>query len=395
VQWSGYGDLALGAVRSHGLRSGLSALGIAIGIAAVILLTSISEGTRRFLLHEFTQFGTNILSIYPGRTETRGMPGAFGGTTHKLTIDDSEALKRVPGVEEVVPVAYGQARVEGNGRGRSVYVYGVTSQAPEAWKLEIGQGTFLPPGDPRRGALVAVLGARLKRELFGDANALGQFVRAAGSRLRVIGVMAPKGRMLDFDVDDAAYVHVATAMQMFNLDEVQEVDVLFTSERITDRVAEGIRRLLIDRHGGKEDFTIITQTAMLDALNNVMDLITFSIGAVAGISLLVGAIGVFTMMWIAVGERVSEIGLLPRREVGGLFLLEALGLSLLGGIAGLGGGLGIAWLLREFVPGLPVHPTASYVAVAFLVSFATGVGAGVAPARRAASLDPVEALRSE
>jgi putative ABC transport system permease protein len=235
VQWSGYGDLALGAVRSHGLRSGLSALGIAIGIAAVILLTSISEGTRRFLLHEFTQFGTNILSIYPGRTETRGMPGAFGGTTHKLTIDDSEALKRVPGVEEVVPVAYGQARVEGNGRGRSVYVYGVTSQAPEAWKLEIGQGTFLPPGDPRRGALVAVLGARLKRELFGDANALGQFVRAAGSRLRVIGVMAPKGRMLDFDVDDAAYVHVATAMQMFNLDEVQEVDVLFTSERITAR----------------------------------------------------------------------------------------------------------------------------------------------------------------
>jgi putative ABC transport system permease protein len=121
---------------------------------------------------------------------------------------------------------------------------------------------------------------------------------------------------------------------------------------------------------------------------------------VAGISLLVGAIGVFTMMWIAVGERVSEIGLLramggTRREVGGLFLLEALGLSLLGGIAGLGGGLGIAWLLREFVPGLPVHPTASYVAVAFLVSFATGVGAGVAPARRAASLDPVEALRSE
>ena len=170
-----------------------------------------------------------------------GLPGVLGGTTHKLTLDDAEALERLPSVQKVVPLAFGQARVEGNGRGRSVFIYGVTSDVPEVWKFEVGQGSFLPPGDPRRGSAVAVLGPKLKRELFGEENALGEFVRIAGTRLRVIGVMAPKGRILGFDIDDAAYVPVTTAMQMFNLDELQEIDVLFAHEGLTQRVEAGIR----------------------------------------------------------------------------------------------------------------------------------------------------------
>ena len=187
------GLVALGALRGHRLRSFLSMLGIAIGIAAVVLLTSIGEGTRRFLISEFTQFGTNIMAINPGKTETVGIPGIFGGTTHKLTIDDAEAVERLPGIMKVVPVAMGQARVEGNARGRSVFIYGVTSDVPDVWKFEVGQGAFLPPGDPRRGTNMTVLGPKLKRELFGEENALGRFVRIAGFRLRVTGVMAPKG----------------------------------------------------------------------------------------------------------------------------------------------------------------------------------------------------------
>ena len=157
----GPGDVVnavLGSLRSQRLRSFLSMLGIAIGIAAVILLTSIGEGTRRYILSEFTQFGTNLLSVNPGKTETIGIPGVFGGTTHKLTIDDAEAIGRLPSVEKVVPVAMGQARVEGNGRGRSVFVYGVTSDVPEVWKFQVRQGSFIPPGDPRRGANVALHG---------------------------------------------------------------------------------------------------------------------------------------------------------------------------------------------------------------------------------------------
>jgi putative ABC transport system permease protein len=396
-------DLALlgvGAVRSHRLRSYLSMLGIAIGVTAVILLTSIGEGTRRYLIAEFTQFGTNVLQVNPGKTETMGIPGVLGGTTHKLSIDDAEALRRVPGVREVAPLAMGQARVEARGRGRSVFIYGATSEFREVLKFEVGQGSFLPAGDPRRGSMVAVLGPKLKRELFGDENALGEFVRIAGFRLRVIGVMAPKGRILGFDIDDAAYVPVKTVMQMFNLDELIEIDVLFSHEGLTEQVADAVGQTLASRHAGKEDFTITTQTAMLEVFGNIMNVITAAVGAIGGISLLVGAIGILTMMWIAVNERVGEIGLMralgaTQQQVQRLFLLEAVILTVFGGLCGIGAGLGIAVVLRLLVPGMPVYTPPAYIAAALLVSLVTGLGAGVVPARRAARLHPIDALRAE
>jgi len=397
---AGFIELGVGAVRSHRLRSLLAILGIAIGISAVIILTSIGEGTRRYLLKEFTQFGTNVLAINPGKVETGGIPGIFGGTTHKLTLEDAEAIRRVPDVKAVAPMAMGQARVEGNGRGRSVFIYGTTADLPEVLKFEIGVGSFLPPGDPRRGAMVAVLGPKLKRELFGEENALGAFVRIADFRLRVIGVMKPKGRILGFDIDDAAYVPVATTMRMFNLEELVEIDVSFAHEGLSEVVADRVSRVLIDRHGGKEDFTLMTQTEMLKVFGRVMDMITAAVAAIAGISLLVGAIGVFTMMWITVGERVSEIGLLravgaTAGEVHGLFLLEAVVLTLFGGLVGVLFGVGVALLARLFAPGLPIYTPLEYVGAALLVSALTGLVAGVLPARRAAALDPVAALRAE
>lgn len=400
MEAAGFVELGVGAVRSHRLRSFLAILGIAIGISAVIILTSIGEGTRRYLLKEFTQFGTNVLAINPGKVETAGIPGVFGGSTQKLTLDDAEAIRRVPDVQAVAPLAMGQARVEGNGRGRSVFIYGATSEFPEVLKFQVGRGSFLPPGDPRRGAMVTVLGPKLKRELFGEENALGAFVRVADFRLRVIGIMAPKGRILGFDIDDAAYVPVATAMRMFNLDELQEIDVSFTHEGLSETVAERVRALLTERHAGKEDFSLMTQTEMLRVFGRVMDMITTAVAAIAGISLLVGAIGVFTMMWITVGERVGEIGLLraigaTANEVHGLFLLEAVVLTVIGGALGVAFGVGVALLARLLVPGLPIYTPLEYVAAALGVSALTGVIAGVLPARRAASLDPVAALRAE
>jgi putative ABC transport system permease protein len=294
----------------------------------------------------------------------------------------------------------GQARVEGAGRGRSVFINGTTAELPTVWNFEVGQGQYLPPGDPRRGGSVAVLGPRLKRELFEEENALGEFVRVAGTRFRVIGVMAPKGRMLGFDLDDAAYVPLATAMQIFNLDELNEIDVAFAHEGMTDQVVRAVKALLTDRHGGNEDFTITTQTAMLEVFGKVMDVITLSVAIIAGISLLVGAIGIFTMMWISVGERVSEIGLMralgaTAEQVHRLFLLEALLLTLMGGLVGLCIGLGGAALLRAWVEGLPVYTPSEYIVAAIGMSLVTGLISGVGPARRAASLEPVEALRTE
>ena len=392
--------LALSALRSHRLRTALSMLGIAIGICTVILLTSIGEGTRLFVINQFTQFGTNIIAINPGKQETIGIPGILGGTTHKLTLDDAEAIQRLPGVDFVAPFAFGAARVEGNARGRSVYVYGCTASFPEVFKFAVRQGRFLPPGDPRRGAAVAVLGPTLKRELFGDAQALGEVVRIGGQRFRIIGIMEPKGDVMGFDLDDTVFVPVSRAMKLFNLDELIEIDAHFSHAGLEQQVETDIRRLLTERHNGKEDFSITTQTQMLEVFGNIMNVITIGVMAIAGISLLVGSIGILTIMWITVGERTSEIGLLKALGATGvqiqtLFLAEAVTLATIGGAAGIGIGMGLAWALQLAVPGLPVETPLQFVLIALVVSLATGLISGVLPARRAAALDPIDALRAE
>lgn len=390
--------LASGALAAHRLRSSLSALGIAIGIASVILLTSIGEGTRRYIIRQFSQFGANLLAVTPGKAKTLGIPGAFGGTTHFLTIDDAEALRRIAGVEKVVPVTYGTARVKARGRGRSVMVYGVTPDIPQAWRFRLRQGSFWPPGDPRRGPPLAVLGPTLARALFGKESPLGKFVRIGGVRFRVVGLMEPKGRILGFDIDDAAYIPVGRALRLFDLPELNEIDISYAHAGLAARVQEDVRRVLTARHGGTEDFTIVTQDAMLEVFNKVLGVVTMAVGAIAGISLLVGAIGILTTMWIAVGERIGEIGLAraigaSRSQVSALFLAESAALATLGGAVGAAAGLGLCPVLRLAVPGLPVETPLTYVLAAIAVSFATGVASGVLPARRAARLDPIEALR--
>jgi putative ABC transport system permease protein len=247
---------------------------------------------------------------------------------------------------------------------------------------------------------MAVLGPKLKRELFGAENALGRFVRIGGARFRVTGVMEPKGQFLGFDIDDAAYIPVASAMRIFNLDEVNEIDLIYHRSVPLDRIVSHVRRLLTERHSGNEDFTITTQQAMLDVMGNVMGIITMAVGAIASISLVVGAIGILTMMWIAVGERKSEIGLVralgaSRRQVWTVFLAEAAALSTAGGAVGLSSGLLLCAILRAVVPGLPVSTPMLFVVLALAVSFVTGVVSGVVPASRASQLDPIESLRTE
>ncbi len=385
---------------AHRLRSSLSVLGIAVGIAAVILLTSIGEGTRLFVMRQFSQFGTNVLTVTPGKTKTTGLPGVLGGTTRKLTIEDAEALAREPGVEHVNPHTYGPARVEAQGRGRDVIVYGATSEMLAVMPFKIRQGTFLPPGDPRRGAAVAVLGPRLKQELFGAENALGSFVRIADARLRVIGVMEPYGKVLGFDLDDAAYIPLSTHMQIFNREALQEINLTFPEASASDVVEQRVRRVLMSRHDGVEDFTVTSQAAMIEIFDSVVTAITLAVAAIAGVSLLVAAIGILTMMWITVGQRTSEIGLLlamgaTPRQIRGLFLLEATSLSLVGGVIGLVAGLGIAATIRAIAPAVSIETPLPFVAVALGSSMVIGLASGVLPARRAAALDPIEALRAE
>lgn len=393
-------ELCWSALREHRLRTLLSLLGIAIAVAAVLLLVSVGEGARVHVLGAFAQFGTNLLQVTPGKTETLGIPGAMGGTSHPLSLADARAVARLARVQVVVPSVIGEAQVEGNRRSRRVTLVGTTAEAREVWKVEVARGEFLPAGDPRRGADVVVLGSKLARELYGDEPALGTWARVDGRRLRVIGVMESRGELLGFDMDDLAYVPVAEALSLFDLEGLSEIDVTFAHESEADAVAAGIEALLRARHDGADDVTIVTQTAALAVLDRVLRGVTWAVAAIAAVSLVVGAIGILTTLWIAVGQRTHEIGLLRAlgatfAEVQALFLLEAVLLSLAGGIAGLALGLASVRLIAWLLPALPVETPLLYALWALAVSSATGLLSGVAPARRAARLDPLLALHAE
>ena len=388
-----------GAVIAQRMRSFLTALGIMVGIASVVLLTSIGEGVHRFVLHEFTQFGTNILGVAPGKTSTFGMSGAVINNVRPLSLEDAEALGRIPQVRAVVPVVQGNGEVEAGKRSRRAMIIGAGAEVPEVWQMRVASGRFLPKDDPRQARAYAVLGSKLRDELFGRESPLGEIVRIAGERFRVIGVMESKGQFLGFDLDDTVYIPTARALAMFNRESLMEIDLLYADDADSGVISERVNRILTDRHG-HEDFTITTQEEMLETLGTILDILTLAVAAVGGISLVVGAVGILTIMSIAVNERTSEIGLLRalgarRSQVLALFLGEAVVLSAVGGLAGLALGVGGAWLLGMAIPGLPVHTPWEYVVMAEGMAAMIGVVAGVAPARSAAMLDPVEALRGE
>jgi len=384
---------------AHKLRSFLTMLGITVGITAVVLLTSMGEGLYKFVLSEFTQFGTTLVGINPGKVTTHGMSMGVFGSVRPLTIEDAEALKKLPFAKSVVPLVQGNAEVEGNQHTRRTTVYGVGSAFPETFSMNVSAGRFLPDDDPSAPRAFAVLGFKVKQELFANKNPLGERIRIGGERYRVIGTMEAKGQVLGFDLDDTVYIPAARGLSLFNRDGLMEIDLLYQEGAQTKHVVKGIKRILEARHGS-EDFTITTQEQMLDVLGSILNVLTFAVGAIGSISLLVGGIGIITIMTISVNERTTEIGLLlalgaKQTQILLLFLGEAIVLSAVGGLCGLALGIGLAQLLHIALPALPVHTPWTFVFLAEGIAILIGLMAGVIPAKRAAKLDPVEALRSE
>ncbi len=410
-------------------RTALMLLAVAIGVASVVLLISLGESARKYVSDQFSSMGSNLLIVLPGRSETvGGPPPLLGVTPRDLTLDDAAALTRISVIRRISPIVVGAAPVSRKPREREVMVLGAGREIFAMRRLEIGQGVILPESGDRSQA-VCVLGAKLKQELFGNDNALGQKIRIGDYRFQVVGVLREKGNSLGDDLSDMVIVPIASAQALFDTSSLFRIVVEADSEGEIKKAKEAIIGTIRARHDGEddvtvitqdailatfaaaaakmlkerhraEDFTITTQEQMLTTLGSVLDILTIAVSALGGISLLVGGVGIFTIMTIAVNERRAEIGLLSalgatRRQVLGLFLGEAVVLSLIGGLAGLVLGVGGAKLLGLLVPALPTHTSWTYVMAAELIAVLVGLGAGVLPARHAAAMPPVEALRAE
>ncbi len=396
--WQDVGYLVWRSIRSSPLRSVLTALGIMVGITAVALLTSIGEGVRAYVLTNFSQFGTRIIAVNPGKAATGGMGGILQ-TDRPLTLQDAEALTHLPHVEHVVPVVQGAGTIEAGDRTRRSDIVGANHAINDAWRFHIALGRGLPKDEAGRSRSFALLGHKLKQELFGTRNPLGQFIRVGGMRFRVVGVMEEKGQMLGFDLDDMVFIPVDKALSLFNREGLMEIDVVFAESTTSSDMAKAIRKTLTERHGN-EDFTLITQDEMLKSLDKILRVLTAAVGALGAISLLVGAVGILTIMTTTVRERTAEIGLLnalgsARHQIMLLFLWEGVALATAGGVAGVVTATTTILALNWLAPDLPIEISPFYLTVSLFLSVVIGLAAGLVPARNAARMNPIDALRTE
>ncbi|PHR50298.1 MULTISPECIES: ABC transporter permease [unclassified Cycloclasticus] len=397
MNWVDSGRWIFSSVLSYRSRSLLTALGMAVGIVSVTLLTAIGEGVQQYVLDSFSQFGARIIAINPGLKETHGAGGLLS-SVRPLTLRDAQALKQLTGVEKVVPVVQGSGVVEFNNLQRSGVILGVGPDMSDAWDFKVAQGNFFS-GNLEDARSTAVLGYTMKKELFGDSNPLGQHIRVGGQRFRVIGTIEKKGQMLGVDMDDTIYIPAQNGLQMFNRESLMEINVVFSANVTLKRIETRIKDLMIKRHG-REDVTLTTQNDMLESMGKILSILKLSVGGLGAISLLVGAVGILAIMTTTVRERTAEVGLLralgaDKKTILILFLGEAAVLALMGGLLGLVLLFMLTGLLQLFLPGLPITFNLLFLGLALVMSAVIGLIAGVVPAGQAANLNPINALHEE
>lgn len=378
------------------MRTFLSVLGVGIGVGSVILLTSLGEGARQYVIGEFASLGSNLLILIPGKTETAGFAPLVSTAPHDLTRQDAEALPvRVPAVRRVAPLVVGTAAVHAGQRSREVTVVGTTHEMLAIRHLKMSIGRFLPANEPE--AAVCVLGARVQRELFPGENPLGKLVRIGEWRFRVIGVIAPRGTSIGMDLDEVVEIPVDTGLRLFDRTSLFRILAEVGSHEEIPRAREAALKVLRERHAGEEDVTILTQDSVLSTFDSILQALTAALAAIAAVSLGVAGLGIMNVMLVSVAERTREIGLLKAvgvtpGQVVAVFLVEAAVLATLGGCLGLVAGIGGGRVLQQVYPEFPFQPPNWAIPAALGVSCSVGLVFGILPARNAARLDPVAAL---
>jgi putative ABC transport system permease protein len=392
-------QFAAASLRGNPARTGLMILAMSIGVAAVVILTGLGEGARRYVINQFSSLGTNLVIVFPGRTETAGIgPGMLlGQIPRELSLDDASALLRSRTVSRIAPLTIGSSQISKDAKNREVIVLGSTSSLLEVRHMTLASGQFLPPGDMHASESVCVLGAKINRELFGNTSGVGSWVRLGDRRFRVSGIMTSQGESMGFNTDEIVIVPVASAHMLFNTSGLFRILVEAKSR---DQIAQAkidTETILFARHGGEKDVTVVTQDAVLATFDRILRALTMAVGGIAAISLAVAGILIMNVMLIAVSQRVKEIGLLkalgaPSTQIRTLFFTEAVLLSGIGSIAGLVMGEAGVLFIGRLYPSLPVAAPWWAVLAAIFTSLGTGILFSVWPARRAAQLDPVTAL---
>lgn len=391
-------NFGLRALTSQRARTWLTLLAMGLGTAAVVVLSALGEGARHYVTDQFTQLGTHLLIVMPGRNETTGgAPPLFGDTARDLTLDDALALLRSPHVARVAPLSLGSAPVSHGNREREANVVGTTAEFLPVRRIELAQGQFLPPGDPRQAEAVALLGEKLARELFDQQSPLGQWVRIGDRRFRVIGTLASSGFSLGADLGDTVLIPVAAAQALFNSPALFRILIQARGRAALAPAEEAARAIIRERHEGEDDVTLITQDALLGTFDKILHALTLAVAGIAAISLVVAGVLIMNVMLVAVSQRTPEIGLLKalgaaRGQILALFLTEALLLAVAGTLLGLLVAYVGTWIFNAQIDAFQLVVPLWAPLAAAAVSLVTGIAFGLLPALRAARLDPVLAL---
>ena len=399
ITWRDSLLFALLVLRRYRFRTSMMLLAMTLAVGSVVAFTALGEGARGFVQNEFSSLGGEMLVVLPGRKQTTGgAPPVMGTSARDVTLADVKALReRLRGAESVVPLVAGKVEVSANARARDVMIIGSTAEYFAVREMKVMNGNILPEIDDNLAQPVCVIGGKVRDELFGNVQAVGEWIKMGDRRFRIIGVLSGKADASGFDLSDGVLIPVASAQMLFNRQGLFRVMVKPREHYSIDKLQVEVLAGFKDLHQGEEDVTVVKPDSMMKTFDQIFAALTLGIGAIAGISLLVAGVLVMNLTLISVSQRTKEIGLLKalgatNHHIRRLFLLESVLLCMAGALCGVVAGEFLVLIGRMLWPNVPFAAPTWAVVTSVLIALLSGLVFAWLPASRAARQQPVEAL---